>query len=207
MSYILDALNKADKARKHGSEHLASLPAQNTQPQQAQKKLLPWLLLACGIGVLFFWLSPWQTQKAPEPSSLNIPIPDSGTKKLELSPPVNTQTVPGLEPSAIAEPEMMPRQNQGSESSNVSVEEKTETIPSIAELPQYIQDALPNIRISAHTYAESPNKRMVIINDKMLRENKFITERLLLKHITETGVELEFDGLLFSMFAFDSWPY
>lgn len=73
-------------------------------------------------------------------------------------------------------------------------------------LPQTLK-SLPAITISAHIYNALASKRMVIINDKVLHENKYISENLLLKNITQHGVELEFDGISFSMTAFDAWPY
>jgi len=66
MSYILDALKKADKESKRGTVPDLSTE-QSPFPQQPKKRLLwTYLLIAALIinaGILLFWLSHWETEE------------------------------------------------------------------------------------------------------------------------------------------------
>jgi general secretion pathway protein B len=66
MSYILDALKKADKERKRGT--VPNLSTDQDPPIQKPKKrsLLFYILIVAlliNAGVFFFWLNPWKTKK------------------------------------------------------------------------------------------------------------------------------------------------
>ena len=69
MSYILDALRKADQQRQQGAAPTLSsvqLPAEEAGP-----RVLPWLLgLAATVflaGILIGWLQPWKAEPPPGP--------------------------------------------------------------------------------------------------------------------------------------------
>jgi len=77
--------------------------------------------------------------------------------------------------------------------------------PTVAELPPAIQRSLPGIRISAHIYSENPSSRMVIINDRTLREGQVVVGGLVLKEITRDGVVFQFQGRRFRMSKLKVW--
>lgn len=68
MSYILDALKKADKERKRGSVPNLSTD-QDPSPQRPKKRsLLFYILIAVlliNAGVFLFWLNPWKSEEIP----------------------------------------------------------------------------------------------------------------------------------------------
>jgi len=195
MSYILDALNKADQARKEGEQAIPS-PQQQVSNVATSSNFGRGFLLVVVIAsiTMFFWLSPRQPESQPDPNSA------TSIDKQAPIPQVQTQ-----QPRQIVQNKPEPLFNTEAE---LPAEEalEPEGIPNIMALPQSVLNALPAIKISAHTYSESAGKRMVIINGKMLHENKYISEHLLLKTITQDGIELEIDGMLFSMEALTSWP-
>lgn len=65
MSYILDALRKAEKERQRGTVPTLS-SIQHIPPKQKNRSLWPYIIvivLLITSGVLFFWLSPWKSKE------------------------------------------------------------------------------------------------------------------------------------------------
>jgi len=78
-------------------------------------------------------------------------------------------------------------------------------LPTAAELPVAIQRGLPGIRISAHIYSDKPASRMVIINDKTLREGETVAGGLTIEEITRDGVIFRFQARRFRMSKLKVW--
>jgi len=78
-------------------------------------------------------------------------------------------------------------------------------LPTAAELPVAIQRVLPGIRISAHIYSDKPASRMVIINDKTLREGETVAGGLTIEEITRDGVIFRFQTRRFRMSKLKVW--
>jgi general secretion pathway protein B len=70
-------------------------------------------------------------------------------------------------------------------------------LPDMKNLPVVTQDALPKLHFAGHTYSTDPKKRMIIINNNILREGQKIDKNLQLIEITRNGVVLEFNGRKF----------
>ncbi|MFQ5519241.1 MAG: general secretion pathway protein GspB, partial [Mariprofundus sp.] len=76
-------------------------------------------------------------------------------------------------------------------------------IVSISELPVHILQAVPSIDIQGHIYDNKPASRMVIINGRVVKEKKTISNGLILEEITPDGVILSFQKHVFHMGVFD----
>jgi hypothetical protein len=73
-------------------------------------------------------------------------------------------------------------------------------------LDKSVRAQLPPIIISAHVYSDNPKKRMVIINNKVVHEGAYISDKLYLKRIDPQGITLSFAGTWFTMKVKDVWP-
>jgi hypothetical protein len=60
------------------------------------------------------------------------------------------------------------------------------------ELPQAIQQEIPSLPISMHSYTSNPKDRLVMIGDKLLRQGEFLAPGLRLEQITSDGVVLSY---------------
>ncbi len=200
MSYILDALNKAEQARQQQQvEQPMPQPIETIHNNKTPSKLLLITLIVCVAFILVYALLPRQetnqrvaivSTAAPEKQHQQTP---------SISPPS------ALKPPAKA---IQPLTNEPIDTNpRLASDTKITVLPTLMTLPQHILDNLPAITISAHTYNTIAAKRMVIINNKVLHENRPVSEHLFLKNITPHGVELEYDSTTFSMTAFDTWPY
>ena len=67
------------------------------------------------------------------------------------------------------------------------------TVPFLYQLPEIIQQDIPEIEISFHSYRFRPSSRLVRINGRIMREGQNITKELKLEKIVPSGVVLLFD--------------
>ncbi len=67
-------------------------------------------------------------------------------------------------------------------------------LPEFKDLPGSLQAAIPELHCAGHTYSTEPEKRMIIINNSILREGEKIDENLRLVEITWDGLIIEFNG-------------
>lgn len=222
MSYILEALKKADQERKQGElPDLKSISPASTGAGEKSRSTI-WLIAAIAIAAAILWFRPWQQpQQIVQPSQ---PLTFKQTEKpLEEAPQATTlqsEATRVIEPKQVHEErdnpvdktsEALPEKRQPvTEAKNGATAESggelTRNLPTIMELPAHIRNALPTISISGHIYDESPAGRMIIINDRVLREGRSIDDKLSIHEITGNGVILDYAGTLFFMSPFDAWP-
>lgn len=219
MSYILDALKKADQERQQGDiPDLKSSSVATAQTTSNTRNML-WLLpLAISILVLV-WFKPWENRPL-EPLS-NAPSNNTAPAVVEQSaqPVMTSQKVESdqevsttqLEAAPLIKEDIEPRQAEvamtpEAESETEVSSKGPDNIPNVMNLPPHIRDTLPAIQISGHIYDETPASRMVIINDAVRKEGRYISDGLMLEEITEDGIILNYSGTLFFMRVFDSWP-
>jgi len=65
-------------------------------------------------------------------------------------------------------------------------------VMAFTELPVSIQQEIPSLSISLHSYAGNPKDRFVMIGDKLLRQGEFLAPGLRLEQITSDGVVISY---------------
>lgn len=70
-------------------------------------------------------------------------------------------------------------------------------VPYRVHLPQEIQKEIPQFNFAGHTYADDPKRRMIIINNKILREGDSVDSDTTLVNIIWEGVVLNYKGISF----------
>ena len=214
MSYILDALRKSDQQRRRGAAPTL-LVGQATAVATKRPAFLAYGMLVAalvGAGVVIGWLRPWQTeQAAPTGAELVAAKPLASTPRQPASAPseMAPQPKPELQvqdakPPAQAAPVLVPAKPQRP----ARAKPKTDGTPreanagvqpviSMAELPLSIQQELPAMTISVHAYSGNPGKRLVGINNRILREGEYVVPGLKLEQITPDGMILSYKGYSF----------
>ncbi|PCI01749.1 MAG: hypothetical protein COB79_03555 [Zetaproteobacteria bacterium] len=190
MSYILDALNKADKERKQ-----SATPASETiiATKPATQSNVVWfvalIIIVCIVALWFVF----QSQEATKPiasavSSAPTPTPIK-PKSIPSKPAATVQTTTTFTPAAPQD-----------------IKKEPQPIPNIMGLDETIRNRLPAINISAHVFSQDATKRMVIINNQVVHEGDYIAADLKLSTIQQHGLELNFEGNTFTMRVKDKWP-
>lgn len=202
MSYILEALKKSTKERQY---HPTSLPLQDLAPlvNKKRKSNLPLFLVIIIIVIGFttggiFWSLRYYAftlilpELKPTVETLSKPTPQSTVSATTQHPEVTIDPIK-VEPAPIYD---LPYETQGLEQLDFH-QPKYPELMTIKELPVDTQSQLPKLKIAGHTYSQEPAARLILINDKILREGHKITNDLILQEITPEGVVLNYKSIEF----------
>ncbi len=189
MSYILNALKRAERERSQGSipdiltKQQFSEPPTYSLPLAWKAAILALILIAflssMAIGWIYFTSQQdtGQVQNKPAQGAGNLPPPATVPEPVSPAPAANESKIPVV--TDILEPDF---------------------VLEIANLPREIRLQLPEIILSGHVYSElNPTGRSIIVNDRLVSQNEYAAKGLLLKEITPFGVIFAFGGQLFSM--------
>ena len=209
MSYILDALRRADAERVRGS--VPGLHAQTVPPGSAGDSARPgvnplvWMGLGAGVVVAaaLAWTmsgsdAPPPVEVAVAPPAVTAPPPAPPTPALVLAPaPAVVAPAPTAQPAAASrKPSPVlgtarPVDAQRA-SANSTASAAAERVYSIAELPENVRRELPPMAIGGSIYSETPASRFLIINGQIYHEGDKVANDLKLEEIRLKAAVLRF---------------
>lgn len=194
MSYILDALRKADQQRQRGlAPALSSAPiptSWETPPGKSARVLIGLTSLALlGLGVTIGWLHPW-----------------SDAERLASRQPPDLPSSTGVAPTALAQSTPVPSvlsssvpptaaRSGGERATSGTSSASAPAIKSVP--PPSARRDLPKITMTVHAYSPEPSERRAVINRQALREGEEVAPGLKLESITADGVILSYKGQRF----------
>lgn len=199
MSFILDAIKKSESERQKGKQPDVyslqnSMSGSDGQGHRSSRMLL--LLIATVLLiVLAWWLWPQLKQQfllqttVDQLAAVDVKSPVNSVESSLVSEQQDTEVVhqaPVAQPSNDALP---PRH----------------LIKELWELPADYQSTVPELSYSFHVFSSDPAKRMIIINDRRMREGQRIASHTRLRVITETGVILEHGDKFFHVDVVEKW--
>ena len=208
MSYILDALRKAEAERERGS--VPSIHAQPTfagaSPGAVPARSRLWIivavlgvLLALVVAVVLYLLlarspaSPVVTPVAVAPAMPTAPVAPAPAP-LAVAPPV--QTAP---PVRKARPAAASAPVAPTALASAAAPKTDERIYTLNELPDDIRRQLPTLSVGGSMYSPTPANRLVIINGQVLHEGERITPELTVQQIKLKGAVLVFKSYRFAI--------
>ncbi|HVL76729.1 MAG TPA: general secretion pathway protein GspB [Noviherbaspirillum sp.] len=197
MSYILDALKRAEAERIAGVAAPAPLPSAYAAPpatrRLAHRFALPLgaALLAGLIGAAAFVLRADPTTEAPPaevlPAVAEPQAPAASAEASIIPPPSGPSPIvrapaPPVRAAAPARSPAPPAQT-------VSARPGT-----MRDLPEAIQREIPPLVIGGYLYAANPADRTVLINQRLRREGDEIAPGLVLESLQPDGMVLNYRG-------------
>jgi|WetSurMetagenome_2_1015567.scaffolds.fasta_scaffold260487_2 hypothetical protein len=208
MSYILDALKKAEQER--GSPQLQTVAGGRSDRTGNRYRWWPVagaFVLCAAAMICFVLFYPKPARQMPVQSQAVAP------KRLEAGPAI-VPSEPKQEPAVTAIPSRAPENAQGKplENRNRSGEPKpVQTAPkqnepaapraivqpeqSPAETsPVPLREAMQKMKITVLLYSDVPSERTVFINGRKYSEGDYVEGRYLLEKITAGGAELIYMG-------------
>ncbi|MFG6415447.1 general secretion pathway protein GspB [Roseateles sp. DC23W] len=222
MSYILDALRRAeaDRERERGQVpglHAQPLPVPASAAGASPRRWLPWagggLLLLAGIGAGSWWAGETppavpQTQTAPMPASAPAtlpapPAPPAATVAAAPAPVPTTVSAPVPTPAVSESPYLAPVPPPAATPAPApapvaaAAPAPEDRIPRLAELPEGTRRELPRLTISGSVYSDDPASRFVMINGEVQREGARLGAELVLEQIRPRELVLRFKGQRF----------
>ena len=150
--------------------------------------------------------APETTSAAPQPDITVEPAPVPRS----LGSPTTTQTAPlsgrifstadrkiqtieaPVETVVIAQPEPQ-------ELSNLSFNPDSTRLPLYSDLSNELRNRIAPVNMSMHFFNKDPDRSLVRINDRLLREGDWVSRELELVEITPAGVILGFNGKIFEL--------
>lgn len=215
MSYLLEALRKSDKERQDG--RIPDLQTVHSRPQERRRKVsfVAYWLLGFVVFVLFcgtVWIL-WHMKSTD--SGLIGSSPTVNEAIINNDSVVTMEKVPnsGLVKSIQIESESgkvndVPLENPLAVESGPSqfVKEPVESVlsktPLFDELPVTVRARIPELSFAGHVYSDQPQKRLIIINNRIVREEDRVDNDLVLEEITREGVVLRYQDSVFRVLLF-----
>ena len=210
MSYILDALRRAESERQRGQVPgigAAPLPVSQTADATGSRGwrwIVPVLLLLAAAGAMLWWLqqppalplparplpppvlqqAPVALQTAPAPALVPVPAPVA---------PAPLPRVVSAPPPAAAPPTPVP---VGAEPSAPADPDKSARPLRLVELSPQQRSEWPAPSIGGSVWSDSAPSRFVILNGQVMREGQTVSPGLVLERIQPRSALLRWRGLL-----------
>jgi general secretion pathway protein B len=229
MSYILDALKRAESERERGvvpGLHSQSVPLR--RPVAGSRAVAkPLMLAGAALGLTLLGVLAWR--------SFGPVAPGGSTPGVAGSPVITSQVIAAIPavaavaavPTAVSvttavtpNPAPLAKAIEAAQADKppalaaspkpeprpapvAAVVAKPEPAPPrivpIGELPADIRQTLPKVVISGSTYSDNPAYRMLIINGEVFREGEKPAPDLQLEQIRAKAAVLNFKGLRYSV--------
>ncbi|WP_168204726.1 general secretion pathway protein GspB [Noviherbaspirillum sp. UKPF54] len=214
MSYILDALKRAEAERGTGAPHGQHLPpaAAASAAPAPQRAPWPWIIagtlasaLAAALAALA-WL-----RSAPQPAPQPAPaVPAVLAQSPPAPPAAATSERPEAAP-AQAEPTRQPpapREVLPATVAKMPTVKKAPAPPAanppdaapvlaLRDLPDAIQRQIPPLKVGGYIYSTNKAERSVLINDRLLAEGNEAAPGLVLERMLPDGMIMRYQDYRF----------
>lgn len=201
MSYILDALKRADAERERGlvpglhSQSAAALPQGTPAARRPALRPVLWIALAALLVVAAaagWWLTRQRGAAAPA-TPTPAPAAASPAPVVQAPAPPVPPTLPILAPPPPAPPAA------AAPAAPAAAAPGSARVRSLNELPPEVRAQLPQVGISGGTYSSNPEHRMLIANGKVVHEGEEIAPGLRLESIAPGKAILNHQGTRYSV--------
>ena len=227
MSYILDALRRADAERERGavpSIHAQTMPpASDDGPRPTAGKPMLWVIVALSLALVgsMVWQMTARDGAAPATDTMpgqNAAAPAGGTSPAPTQIPTPAQSLPPVPAPAVvaATPpkpalppvETPPRLEAQATKSPPAPNTASPAPPSLApnervplqsELPENIRREIPQLVVGGSIYSPNPASRFLILNGQIFHENDKVTPDLVLEQIKLKAAVLRYKGHRFGI--------
>lgn len=213
MSYILDALRKADAERERDpARGIHAQPMASTSAPESGKR--PVAAIALGGAVVlaaagaYAW---WQREPAPAPAPMPValapapapvpaaPVPPPVVVANAVQPAAPPMPPPAPEPVAKpAAKETVPAKPTAP-SAPAQAAPVADRVLAQAELPAEVQRELPKLAISGGVHSDNAAQRMLIVGGQVVGEGAELAPGLVLEQIRARTAVLRFKGYRYSV--------
>ena len=223
MSYILEALRKADAERERGAVpdlHAQLLPpgAAEAQTEPPRTSVLPWLagrallaIAAAGARCLSGRDEPAAVAIAPPappaPPVAASAVPAASAPQAAASTPVVAASV--AEPAAAPPPKPVAKAAPPRRPPPPRPPPRTEPpaakavapvrVPALGELPGELRQQVPQLVIGGSVYSPQASARMVVVNGQVFQEGSNLGPELKLEQIRQKAAVFSIRGQLFEV--------
>ncbi len=217
MSYILDALKRADAERERGLvPGLYARQVTSTGPRTVSSTpRWVWLALLAGVALaaVAVGLGAWRSASDAPPKQVLVPAalpaPVAASAVQPAAPPIAVPVPVTAAPApavaapvvaalvAVAKPVQVvvaPAVPSASASRSASV-----AVPLLAELPEEIRRQIPALTITGAVYSDNPAQRLLLVNNLVLNQGSQAGPDLTLDEIGSKSSVFSFRGTRFRL--------
>jgi general secretion pathway protein B len=227
MSYILEALKRADAERSRGAVpglHASALPAMaepTSQRRGWRVAIAAGAVVLAGVLMTLWWRAP-----AAVPPGAALPVvasaPPSMTVGIQATPPIRAVSNPSTESTGataatplpvtatISQPVTPTASLPATEASivakpapmtskPVAPPADVQPLPFMAALPEDLRRQIPALAITGVVYSSSPGQRLLLVNGQVLPQGSTVGAELVLEEIGERSSVFRFRGTRFRL--------
>lgn len=219
MSYILEALKKAEAERQLGATPTLHAPTLEAAAPRAGGVRKPLLAAVGGMAVVIVVLAVVVWRQASEPASAPPPataaVPAPAVQMPRPAPPVSVAAAapvtpaPPPAPVVAAAPVAAPPPAPPTRPEPVNpppapvaavpapapaAKPAEEPVQSLHDLPEPIRRAIPTYTMDGYMYSPNPTDRMILIDKVLRREGEEVAPGLVLEKLLPKGAVFSFRG-------------
>ena len=205
MSYILDALKKAESDRLSGAAPIIGAPVERFLAREAPRRR-PWLRtavpLAAAAASALVWFTVGQEQEAARPAPIVAHIEPPAAKPAR-SPSPMPRVAPPVKKPAAPERKVRPAITKPTPKTSVAehkpapppqAEPIQEVLPFLHELSAQVQREIPKFSIGGYLYSNNKADRSLLVNRRLLHEGDQISPGLVIEEMRPQEMVLNYQG-------------
>lgn len=224
MSYILEALKKAQAERQLGNAPtIHAPPPMYAAPERASGVNRRMLMIGLGVGALavaaaLLWLrqggeQPVRLAAATAPAPVAAPAPTPVVVPAPAPPPVAAVPAPAPVPAKVPEPAAptvraaeAPRPTAPAAPSAGPVRATPEPAPvaaapagddslrSLQQLPEAVRREIPQVTFGGYIYSPTPGESLLLVDKMLRREGEEVAPGLVLERLTPKAAVMNYRG-------------
>jgi hypothetical protein len=131
------------------------------------------------------------------------------TPQVEQSRLLNNESssVTDAQPEPLQVEQVMTESMQLQSTTNTAPSLQIESVPHLSDMPDLVQQAIPDMSFSGHVYSSDIRQRSVIINGHSMGEGEMLIKGLVVEQITSNGIIFSYQGQLFRMDILQDWSF
>lgn len=214
MSFILDALQRADAERARGA-----IPGLHARPVSTAvgtagtgSRTGMGLAVAGVVGLtlvgIAVWM--WMGKENPQPATVGTAAPPTqptptAAAKITVLPTVAPPAAPAqpTKPAALAQNTSPQRTSSNAKAPASPAKEVVvpapPTAPLLSELPEDIRSQIPPLGITGAVYSDNPAQRLLLVNGQVLGQGSLAAPDVTLMEIRSSSSEFSFRGTRFRL--------
>lgn len=212
MSYILEALKKAQAERQLGATptiDAVSIHVTDADSTASRKPLwfgLGAALVVAAIAAVAWWrmslpeppvvmLELAQPMPAPLPASVAIPGQGASPAVVTLPvPPPQSIVIPEAQPAPVPPARPAPARVVAYEAPARTTPAPEEALPFARDLPEQVRGGLPQVAFGGYMYSPNPADRLLLIDKVLRREGDEVAPGLTLEKLLPTAAVMNYRG-------------
>ena len=195
MSYILEALKKSQAERQLGSAPtLLAVPVGAAPASDAARRPPAWSALfavAVALALLAWWFQSSAVAPVARSQMQLAAVPAPLPAALPAAPPAVAAAPPlAVVPSSVP----LPKPKPAPAPTSPAAAPEEEQLPSLRDLPEPIQHAVPPLVFGGYMYSTNPADRLLLIDKALRHEGEEVAPGLVLEKLLPKEAVMNYKG-------------